>query len=101
MSLSIEQIFLSDNFYNDEEENTEVIVFLSNGEKYTASFFSFENILQLRMKFQMTGEYLAGSYFFLNNLVLVEDCSTQTVRKVVEHLIDEGNFRGAFKRIDK
>jgi hypothetical protein len=79
--------------------NTDVVVFLENGKKYIASFFSYANIEQMRLQNQATGNFLNGSYFWDQNMVLVEECTLKIIEPVISDLIDEGNFQEAFKQL--
>jgi hypothetical protein len=79
--------------------NTDVVVFLDDGRKYIGSFFSFANIEQMRLQNQATGNFLHGSYFWDQNMVLVEECSLRFIEPVINDLIDEGNFHEAFKQL--
>jgi hypothetical protein len=79
--------------------NTDVIVFLSDGYKYTASFFSYAFIEQLREKNKTTGDFLNGKYFWGKNMVLVEACSPDIINPVIKDIIDEGEFREIFRRL--
>ncbi len=99
MALGVKQVFLSNFFNQDDEDNTDVIVELNNGEKYIASFFSYDQVNQLKLKNKALGDYLSGTYFFVKNLVLVENCTEKLIKKVVQDLIDEGDFWNAFEKI--
>ena len=102
--MKIEEIYLSiekqaiDDF-DACNENTDVIVVMDNDAKYIASFFTYRNIEKLKKEHRQSGEYLSGKYFRVDNMVLVECCNKENVRKVVEYLIDEGDFQKAFRRI--
>lgn len=104
MTLEIEKIFLSNEFHSETEINpqntsTDVIVFLKSGEKYVASFFTFLNIEAQRLNNLKTGAYLNGDYFWVNNMLLIEDCSLQKIENVIQNLIEEGDFIEAFRKI--
>ena len=104
MSLEIEKVFLTNEFTQNSKDDvktdsTDVIVSLTNGEKYIASFFAYDNIRKQELHHQRTGEFLFGKYFQYENMILVADCSHQLIQEVIHHLIDEGNFKTAFKLI--
>ncbi len=104
MSLAIENIFLSSangkegNDHSDEGE-TGVVVASKSGEKFYASFLSFNHLEKLRKQHLASGEFLSGKYFWSKNLVLVNDCDLPTVEAVVNDLIDNGDFQDAFLRL--
>ncbi|MEZ5082217.1 MAG: hypothetical protein R2750_02000 [Bacteroidales bacterium] len=79
--------------------NTDVIVYLENGKKYIASFFTYTNIHDMHMRHKQNGDYLNGAYFWDKNMVLVENCSLKDIEPIVNDLIDEGNFREAFSEL--
>ena len=102
MGIEVDSIFLTSEFHLDEtvdktSDNTDVIVQLRSGKKYIASFFSFDNIQQLRVEYQKTKKYLSGKYFHVNNMVLIDECSANSIREVIEDLIEEGDFESVFK----
>lgn len=87
--------------------NTDVIVLLEesseHGEKtiarYIASFFTYQNIIELKSIHKKTGEYLNGKYFYTKNMLLIDDWSLESIRSVIEHLYEEGDFREVFRKI--
>ncbi len=104
MSLSIEKIYISNE--DEEQEKTEVekgeadvIVVMKSGEKFHASFFSFDILPALRWKYSQSGEFLRGAYFWSKQMVLVNDCSRETIEKVVLDLLEEGDLQEAFQRL--
>jgi hypothetical protein len=38
-----------------------------------------------------------GLYFWDKNMVIVEECTSSMIEKIVRHMIDEGEFQEAFK----
>jgi len=104
MDVNIEKIYLSlEQFIEEkmdlEEESTDVIVRLENGEFYIAAFFAYRNINNKRLKNQTTGEYLGGQYFWQANMVLIENCSLDLIKTVIEHIVEEGDFYNVFRNI--
>lgn len=87
--------------------NTEVIVIIeepisikeSISVKYVASFFTYRYIDTIIKKHKTTGEYLSGQFFHANNMVLIESCNKSKIKKVVHHLLDEGEFYQVFRKI--
>ena len=78
---------------------TDVIVYLENGKKFIASFFTYSNILDMQIRRQMDGTFMHGSYFWERNMVLVENCTLPIIEPVVKDMIDEGNFQYAFREL--
>ena len=104
MNSDVKSIYLSsqnggnENF-NPKRGNTDVIVSLEDGRKYIASFFAYDNVDDLRLEHQLNGDFLNGSYFWDKNMILVEECSLQTIESVVNDIIEEGNFEEAFRKL--
>jgi hypothetical protein len=55
--------------------------------------------MELKSRHEKTGEYLNGKYFFSKNMLLIDDCSMENIREVVEHLMEEGEFGEVFREI--
>jgi hypothetical protein len=85
--------------FDPKNGNTDVIISLEDGTKPLASFFSYENINSLRRQHQFNGDFSNGSYFWNKNMILVEECSLQTIESVVNDIIEEGNFPEAFRQL--
>ena len=101
---SIEKIALAKdnrNFFRlpNNNENTAAIVTLKNGNRYVASFFAFNSIEELRTKNATRNEFLGGKYFWEKGMLLIDDCSIENIRLVIEDIIDEGNFEEIFQQI--
>lgn len=103
--MKVQEIFLSfedrkEYFLETEEGQTDVIVLLDTGEKFTASFFSFSRLLELRKQHRSSNEFLFGAYFWSRNMILINDCDRKNIWKVINYLIDEGDFLNAFRKIE-
>ena len=79
--------------------NTDVIVLLTDGHTYTASFFTYDFIEQVRNSNKQSGDFLNGRYFWGKNMVLVEECSPDVINPVVIDIIDEGEFNEVFRKL--
>ncbi len=104
MDDAIDKIFLSQEYdqttVNDySNHNTDVVVQFVNGKKYIATFFTYQNIKDLQAQHQESGEYLSGKYFWTNNMLLIDNCSRESITTVVEDLLEEGEFHHIFKSI--
>ena len=77
----------------------DVVVYLTTEEKYVASFFTYEDIETIRKENQLNGTSLGGLYFWHKNMIIVEDSSEQTIKMVIEGMLEEGDFFEAFHRI--
>jgi hypothetical protein len=103
-AIRVEKLYITKDhqidIYNiDNNGNTDVIVLLADGHKYTASFFTYAFIDKLRNINKLSGEFLGGKYFWGMNMVLVEECSPEIVNAVVNDIIDEGEFNEVFRKL--
>lgn len=63
-----------------ENTNSDVLVTLSDGRVYTATFFTFNDIHALRARHQETGECLGGRYLWSTNMILVDELTRTLYR---------------------
>ena len=82
---------------NLHDGNTDVIVTLSDGKKYVATFFTYKNIGSLTESNQNTGECLSGKYFWASDMILIDQLSRQSIETVISHLIEVNEFTSIFK----
>ena len=104
MNLTITEVFLSSEFRPEQGmssvgSSTDVIVQLSSGEKYIASFFTFKYLTTIREQNLGTGNFMDGKYFWAKNMLLIDECSERNVRLVINHLLVEGNFENVFEKL--
>ncbi|MGB1217844.1 MAG: hypothetical protein ACPG5P_08195, partial [Saprospiraceae bacterium] len=85
--------------WNYEDGNTDVIVTLDNKKRYVATFFTYQNIASLRQTYRKTGECFYGKYFWASDLVLIDNCSKESIEEVIKHLIEEEEFFDAFNEL--
>lgn len=79
--------------------NTDVIVTLSTGERYAATFFTYQNIATLTNKNRLTGEWLGGQYFWATDMILIDKIDPVLIRQVIDDLISDDCWPAAFARI--
>jgi len=85
---------------SETNDNSDVILTFINGEKYVATFFTYDNIQFLRQKNNKTGECLSGKYFWATDLILVEKINREEIELVISHLIKEEEFENVFDKIE-
>ena len=76
--------------------NSDVVVTRDDGSIWTATFFSYEHIAELRRGYQDTGECLHGRYFWATNMILVDAVTRERVEEVVADLMVTREFESAF-----
>ena len=104
MVTKIQEVYLSSDYQkayltSPLTDSTDVIVLMQNGERYVASFFTYEYVKHWKIKEKDSEEDLYGQYFWAPNMIIVDDCSKENITKVIHHLIDEGDFKLVFKLI--
>lgn len=104
MAVEVEKIFLSKDLHStinedDDKTSTDVIVHLNNGEKYVAAFFTFSKINAQRLDHVKSGEYLGGNFFWEKNMIMIDSCSENNIRSVIQHLIIDGDFLEVFEKL--
>lgn len=81
--------------YND---NIDVQVEI-NGKMYVATFFTISNIRQIMSTYKSSGECLNGKYFWASDMIIVDNLEENEIRKVITHLVDNGEISSAFHMI--
>lgn len=104
MDDQIKKIHLSVERSADEEidynnTDTDVVVEFSNGDTYVASFFTYGNLRDQVERNRATGANLSGKYFWVESMIFVDDCSPASIYQIVDHLIEEGDFQVAFRKL--
>ncbi len=83
-----------------QNDNTDVIVTTNENKRYIATFFTYQNIESLRKKNNETGECFDGKYFWASDMILIDKCSRNNIEKVIQYLINEGEFYQIFNEIE-
>jgi hypothetical protein len=82
------------------DDNSDVIVTFTDGQRYVATFFTYDNIKTLTEKNKRTGEQLNGTYFWASDMILVDSVDRDTIEKVIGELIKENSFDQLFKFVE-
>jgi hypothetical protein len=83
---------------NDEDENSDVIVRFEDGSEWSATFFTYQNIISISEKNKTTGENLNGNYFWASDMILIKGMSRKEIEAVINELIKNGTFERVFAR---
>jgi hypothetical protein len=78
---------------------TDVVLTLSDGTRWVATFCAFAHLDTLRAACRATGENLSGKYLWASDLILVDDTSRESVRTVVADLVAAGDVPSAFSEL--
>jgi hypothetical protein len=79
--------------------NVDVVVEFGDGKRYTATFFTMDNIAQLMARYRSTGENAGGLYFWAAEMIIVNELSRDVITRTVEALLADGDFYRAFVEI--
>lgn len=85
--------------WNYDDDNTNVIVTMTNGDRFVATFYTYSNIERLRKKFQASGESLFGKYFYATDMILIDRCSREDIEIVINNLMNNGELETVFRKI--
>ena len=80
------------------DDNTDVIVTFDDGAVYIATFFTYENIENLRRKNAETGECLSGKYFWASDMILIDKVDRKSIEQVIANLLGEDSFDTVFSK---
>lgn len=78
------------------DDNVDVVVTLSAGERRTVTFFTINNIERLMRGFGASGECSSGRYFWAKDMVIVRDLEEETIRQVVDEMVLNGEYERHF-----
>ncbi|MES2331984.1 MAG: hypothetical protein V4539_20420 [Bacteroidota bacterium] len=81
------------------DDNSDVIITFNDGTRYVATFFTLQNIQTLRENYKISGECLAGKYFWASDLILIDSIERSEILTVVKHLIASGEFQSIFRKL--
>lgn len=87
--------------WNHENDNTDVIVTLTNGERYVGSFFTYTNIQELTSKNERTDENLNGKYLWSSDMILIDKCSRQDIEQAINELLKQDDLTSVFTKIEE
>lgn len=80
-------------------DNSDVDVELEDGRKFTATFFTYDNIQWLQQKNKNSGECLSGRFFWASNMLLIERIDRSLIEEVVNETILDGSFERVFQQL--
>ena len=85
--------------YNIYDYNIDVIFELSDGSCWSATFFTYENLLSLRKRYQETGECLAGKYFYADKPIFISKIDKELIKDVIKDILYKGGT-DAFTKLE-
>ncbi|MCO6514849.1 MAG: hypothetical protein J6589_10365 [Snodgrassella sp.] len=94
------KILKYDQDFNQVNDNVDVEVFLDNGKRYAATFFTIENIISILNKYKETKECCNGLYFWASDMIIVENLNDKVINKTIQDLIKNEEFHHAFSLLE-
>lgn len=85
---------------NATNDNVDVEVSLDNGERYTATFFTIENITSILAKYKETKECCSGLYFWASDMIVVDKLDDDVIKQTIQDLIKTEELDRAFSLLD-
>ena len=80
------------------DDNVDVEVRFLDGARWGATFYTPDNLKTLLARWQLTGEYRSGLYFWANWTIIVRRLDRETIEATVEGLLEDDEFESAFER---
>lgn len=81
------------------DDNLDVEVKFSDGSRFTATFFTLENLSSLFTKNKQTGECGNGTYLWAKEMIIVQRLDQETMDATVRGLLRDGELESAFARV--
>lgn len=95
---SYKVVWVEDEFGIDPtDDNVDVAVDFENGDRYTATFFTIENLRSLIDRYRESGECANGLYVWASHMIVIDGLTRVNVNRAVEDLIKSGEFGSAFE----
>lgn len=85
---------------NTQNDNIDIIITLANNQKYHATIFTLENINEIMLKHQASGESSNGIYFGASNMLILKDLSKEVIIESISDLIKEDDLEIIFHKIN-
>ncbi len=82
-----------------EDHNVDIEVRVS-GERWSATFFTLDNLRSLMEGYSASGECAFGAYLWAADMLVVPEISATAIRNVVADLLATDELRQAFTRLD-
>ena len=79
--------------------NIDAELILENGEVYTATFFTLENIKNIMQKDKKSGESANGTYFCASDMIIVDVITEKIIYDTFKDLIESDDISWACTKI--
>lgn len=79
------------------DDNVDVTVDFATGERYTATFFTVENLNSLMERYRESRECANGLYVWSSHMIVIQRLTKSNVDLAIRDLMQSGEFRNAFE----
>jgi hypothetical protein len=83
------------------DTDTDVLVTWEDGDRWVASFITYQHVKTVTERYKKTGECLSGAYFWTSDMILVDEATRQQIEEVIKDLIQTDYFESVFKQCPK
>lgn len=87
--------------WDPEDDNIDVEIYVNSSVRYSATFFTVQNVATLMERYRHTGECAAGAYFCAVDMILVRDLKIETLEKAIHDLVETGEIQWACQQIPR
>ena len=81
-----------------DNDNVDVQVTVPNGDNFSATFFTLQNIDTLMKQYKKTGECAKGLYFWASDILIVQELTEHTICETIDNLLAEEEFASVFSK---
>jgi hypothetical protein len=81
-------------------DNVDVFVDLKDGSRWSATIITLAQVEILLKRWAVSGEGLAGRYFWCSDGLIVRDAGISNMTQVLDGLIQNGEFTQILQRLD-
>lgn len=87
--------------YDEYDESSDVYFELNDGTKWCTTFITYQNLLSISKKNQVTGECLAGQYFYADKPIFITKMNKELIISILNDIIkSETDLSYVFTRIN-
>jgi hypothetical protein len=79
------------------DDNVDVLVDFASGERYTATFFTLDNLRSLMERYRETGQCANGLYLWSAQMIIITRLTKANVEQAVAELLATGEFTKVFE----
>ena len=88
--------------YDENDCNSDVVFELSDGSRWVATFYTYQNLNSIANKNKTTGECLCGEYFYADKPIFISKMKKEIIISVLNDIIShETDLSYVFGRIEK